>query len=96
MLDDIDIPSEVGDVTLSARGHELRQGDVARIVALLRTHTLKEAAALLGCAPITLRRRLQDPTFKRSYREAQGLYLQECVGAIIEDDPLRHLIRRKP
>jgi hypothetical protein len=82
-----DLVVEVGGVLAHEDGDDIHQYDIDLIMALLRTRTRRAAARLARVSEPTVYRRLQDPVFRRAYRKARDLLLQERVMEL-RHDPL--------
>jgi hypothetical protein len=87
-----DLVAEVAGVVAQEDGDDIRQGDIDLIMALLRTRTRRDAARQAGVSEPTVYRRLQDPAFRRCYRKAHDLLLQERVMQL-RHDPLDKAVR---
>jgi hypothetical protein len=76
---------------------DLKPGDIDLIVALLLSHTKRDAARMADVSEATLYRRLQDPAFQQALRVSRDQYRRRIVDRMADAycaDPITRLMHR--
>ena len=69
---------------MSGHGEKQSRKQEHAIAALLSQPTITEAAAEVGIGEATLRRWMQEPTFRVAYREARGEHLERVLARLFQ------------
>jgi len=69
---------------VSGHGEKQARKQEQAIAALLSRGTITEAATEVGIGEATLRRWMQEPTFRVAYREARGEHLERVLARLLQ------------